>query len=218
MRSASLRVGPLRFEPARAGKLLVLGVALMVAACVTINVYFPAAAAEKAADKIIDDIVGSDAKTTTSKDDKRSAIPPVAGDVLLAAAGSVLDLVVPRAEAAQADLNVSTPAIRQLVASMEERHTRLKKYYDAGAIGLTRDGLVEVRDQNLVPLPERNAARKLVADENADRANLYREIAAGNGHPEWETDIRNTFAERWASRAASEGWYFQDKSGAWQKK
>ena len=212
MRSASLRVGPVQF-----GKVLVLGAALMATACITINVYFPATAAEKTADKIIDDIVGSDAKTT-SKDDKRSALPPASSGVLLAAAGAVLDFVVPAANAAQADLNVSTPAIRQLVASMEERHTRLKKYYDAGAIGLTRDGLVEVRDQNLVPLPERNAARKLVADENADRANLYREIAAGNGHPEWETDIRNTFGERWASRASSEGWYYQDKDGAWQKK
>jgi uncharacterized protein YdbL (DUF1318 family) len=207
MHSASLRIG----------KLLVLSAALMIAACVTINVYFPAAAAEKAADKIIDDIVGSEAKST-SKDDKRSAIPPAPEAILLAAAGSVLDLLVPRAEAAQADLNVSTPAIRQLVAAMEERHTRLKKYYDSGAVGLTRDGLVEVRDQNLLPLPERNSTRKLVADENADRANLYREIATANGHPEWETDIRNTFAERWASRAAGEGWYFQDKNGAWQKK
>lgn len=203
--------------PLQLGKLLVLGAALAMAACVTINVYFPAAAAEKAADKIIDDIVGSEA-TTTNKDDKRSALPSPPGAVLLAAAGSVLDLLVSPAEAAQADLNVSTPAIRQLVASMEERHARLKKYYESGAIGLTRDGLVEVRDQNLVPLPERNSTRKLVADENADRANLYREIAAGNGHPEWETDIRNTFAERWASRAAGEGWYFQDKDGNWQKK
>jgi uncharacterized protein len=212
MRSAPLRIGPVSF-----GKALVLSAALMVAACVTINVYFPAAAAEKAADKIIDDIVGGEGQST-SKDDKRSALPPTSGAVLLAAAGSVLNFVVAPAEAAQPDLNVSTPAIRQLVASMEERHTRLKKYYDSGAIGLTRDGLIEVRDQNLVPLPERNATRKLVADENADRANLYREIAAGNGHPEWETDIRNTFAERWANRAAGEGWYFQDKDGNWQKK
>ena len=29
---------------------------LMCAGCVTINIYFPAAAAEKAADKIIDDV------------------------------------------------------------------------------------------------------------------------------------------------------------------
>lgn len=30
--------------------------AAMVSACVTINIYFPAAAAEKAADKIIDEV------------------------------------------------------------------------------------------------------------------------------------------------------------------
>lgn len=36
----------------------ILGLALLcvIPACVTINIYFPAAAAEKAADKIIDDV------------------------------------------------------------------------------------------------------------------------------------------------------------------
>lgn len=199
------------------GTLLCLAACLMVAACVTINVYFPAAAAEKAADKIIDDIWGPQGQPPASKDDKRSAAPMRSGDTLLAAAHSVLDLLVPAAQAAQADLNVSTPAIRQLTQSMEERHARLKKYYDSGAIGLTRDGLIEVRDQNLVPLPERNATRKLVADENADRTNLYREIATANGHPEWEMDIRTTFAERWAGKAAA-GWYYQGQDGTWKKK
>ena len=33
-----------------------LAVAAILPACVTINIYFPAAAAEKAADKIIDDV------------------------------------------------------------------------------------------------------------------------------------------------------------------
>ena len=33
-----------------------LGFASLLAACVTINIYFPAAAADKAADKIIDDV------------------------------------------------------------------------------------------------------------------------------------------------------------------
>lgn len=33
-----------------------LPVAVILPACVTINIYFPAAAAEKAADKIIDDV------------------------------------------------------------------------------------------------------------------------------------------------------------------
>lgn len=193
---------------------------LALSACVTINVYFPAAAAEKAADKIIEDVWGTQgaaAKPAAKPGDKQSAaFDGEAQRVLLAAAGSLLDLLVPVANA-QADLNVSTPAVRQLTQSMEARHAQLKKYYDSGAVGLTKDGLVEVRDQNLIPLPERNAARKLVADENADRSNLYREIATANGHPEWEADIRSTFAERWSSKAAA-GWYFQDKDGAWKKK
>jgi hypothetical protein len=33
-----------------------LGTMVILPACVTINIYFPAAAAEKAADKIIDDV------------------------------------------------------------------------------------------------------------------------------------------------------------------
>jgi len=40
-----------------------------LSACVTINIYFPAAAAEKAADKIIDDVwqLKDDAQTTINK-------------------------------------------------------------------------------------------------------------------------------------------------------
>jgi uncharacterized protein len=193
---------------------------LALSACVTINVYFPAAAAEKAADKIIEDVWGGEKSSepaTQQDDDKQSAAHDAGAQrVLLAAAASLLDFIVPPAHA-QANLNIDTPAVRQITQSMEARHTQLKKYYDAGSIGLTRDGLVQVRDQNLVPLPERNSVRKLVAEENADRANLYREIAAANGHPEWEADIRTTFAERWASKAAG-GWYFQDSSGAWKQK
>ena len=36
--------------------LSISGLVLALSACVTINIYFPAAAAEKAADKIIDDV------------------------------------------------------------------------------------------------------------------------------------------------------------------
>jgi len=194
---------------------------LALSACVTINVYFPAAAAEKAADKIIEDVWGGDKSAepeTKREENKQGAVRESSGPqrVLLAAAASVLDFIVAPAHA-QANLNIDTPAVRQLTESMEARHAQLKKYYDAGSIGLTRDGLVQVRDQNLVPLPERNSVRKLVAEENADRTNLYREIAAANGHPEWETDIRTTFAERWASKAAA-GWYYQDASGEWKQK
>jgi uncharacterized protein YdbL (DUF1318 family) len=44
------------------------------------------------------------------------------------------------------------------------------------------------------------------------------EIAKANGHPEWEGDIRKTFARRWVERGARPGWYYQNASGAWVKK
>lgn len=46
----------MRSAPLKFGTLLCLAACLVVTACVTINVYFPAAAAEKAADKIIDEV------------------------------------------------------------------------------------------------------------------------------------------------------------------
>jgi uncharacterized protein YdbL (DUF1318 family) len=199
--------------------LKVVAVALALSACVTINVYFPAAAVEQAADRLIEDVMGSpSARKKTSAVDEQGAWrwQPRVKQVVYATVGSLLDLVVPKAHA-QADLNVSTPAIRQLTESMKERHARLVPYYDSGAIGFTQDGLIEVRDQNAIPLPERNTVRKLVAEENADRANLYREFAVANGHPEWEPDIRKVFAGRWIEKA-SPGWYYQDASGAWKRK
>jgi hypothetical protein len=47
-----------------------LAVIAGLSACVTINIYFPAAAAEKAADKIIDDVwqLKDDAQTTKPAD------------------------------------------------------------------------------------------------------------------------------------------------------
>lgn len=190
---------------------------LFLSACVTINVYFPAAAAEKAADRIIEDVWGPAKKPTPENRPQASSAAPVAVPrLLLAAAGSALEFLIPAAYA-QADLNIATPQVRAITQSMEARHAQLKPYYDSGAVGFTNDGMIDVRDQSLIPLPERNNARKLVADENSDRGNLYREIAKANGHPEWEADIRKTFAQRWVERASG-GWYYKEGSGAWKQK
>ncbi len=197
------------------------GVLWLVSACVTINVYFPAAAAEQAADKIIEGVWGGNpadkpAEKTNTKPSPQSSLLDTSTRPLLFAASSMLNFLVGSAQAAEPDLNIATPAIKQLTQSMESRHADLKQYYDSGAIGLTANGLIDVRDLNLVPLPQRTQARKLVVDENTDRSNLYREIASANGHPEWEADIRSTFAQRWIQRAAP-GWYYQEASG-WKQK
>lgn len=184
---------------------------LALAACVTVNVYFPAAAAEKAADRIIEDIWGPE-KGAKPSGNEQSSLGRSAGDALVA----VLDFVIPAAEA-QADIDISSPAIRALTASMRGRAAELEPFFGSGAVGLTADGLVEIRDANAVALADRNRLRKLVADENNDRNSLYREIATANGNPGWEADIRTTFAERWIANARS-GWFYKSASGAWTQK
>ena len=118
---------------------------------------------------------------------------------------------------AQANLEINTPAINSLKQAMGARHTQLAAHYASGAVGITRDGVVALRDANAVPLPQRAAVNGLVGAENTDRTALSKEIARANGKPEWEGEIRNTFAQRWIEKA-SPGWYVQNAQGQWAKK
>ena len=118
--------------------------------------------------------------------------------------------------AAAADLEVNTPAISAIKNSMQARHAQLGPFYTSGAIGLTKDGMIAVKDANAVPLAQRGALTGLVKDENADRSKLYKEIAVANGHPEWQAEIQSTFAGRWIDKAQS-GWWVQG-SGGWMQK
>ncbi len=205
-----------------------LMLAVLLAACVTVNVYFPAAAAEKAADQIIDTVTGQSGSTQPQGSNQTpkpqsstvqpSGLASSAENILLAAAGNVLEMLVPAANAQGApNLDVNTPEIRAVTGSMQGRFGQLKPYLDSGAVGLTADGHVDVRDANAIPLAERAKVKGLVAEENRDRDALYTEIAKANGHPEWKSDIQTTFARRWIERAAP-GTYYQDASGAWRQK
>lgn len=203
---------------------------LAFAACVTINVYFPAASAEKAADQIIDTVTsgqgasGSATPPPQSQQQRRpsngtseTATTPLAW--LGRGAGLVLESLVPAAHAqSNANIDISSPEIRAITASMQARFEQLQKYFASGAVGLTANGLVELRDQNSVPLAERAVVKRLVAEDNRDRNTLYAEIAKANGHPEWEADIRGIFARRWIERGAQPGWYYQDGAGNWKQK
>jgi uncharacterized protein len=116
-----------------------------------------------------------------------------------------------------ADIEINTPAIASLKQSMQQRHNQLEPYYARGAVGLTRDGLIAMRDANALPLSARQPVNALIASENQDRNALYREIARANSHPEWEGDIRSTFGQRWIDLARP-GWWYQAPNGSWVRK
>ena len=193
---------------------------LLLGACVTINIYFPAAAAEEAAREIVRDVLDTDneqrrdkgAEDSGRKDDQTRVEHPA----VLLLMGRLIEASVPAAHAAGADININTPAISRLRASMHKRQQALEPFYRSGAIGFDEKGLVAIRNLKAVALKDRNRVKKLVADENRDRNALYREIARANGHPEWEADIRKTFSRIWVEEAPKGYWY--RKGGGWKKK
>ncbi len=192
-------------------KLPVLAV-FFLTACVTINIYFPAAAAEKVADEIIREIQQNQPPESDSALPPQSSRPAVS--TLALALQSVLDVLVKPAHA-EPNLNADTPEIRRIRASMKSRYAQLNGYYNREMLAIKNDGMLTVPSG--VPLNERNRVNKLVQAENADRNRLYQAIANANGHPEWTGKIKATFAKRWISNAHS-GWWYQLGDGSWKQK
>ncbi len=197
-------------------RILTFSTALFLTACVTINIYFPAAAAEKVADQIIQEIQQEkpDASDSDATEPQSSIELQEGQNISLLLLDNALNFFISPAQAA-ANLDISSPEIQRIKASMKRRFPSLAKAYINGWIGLKADGFVTVRGD--VPLSERNRVNKLVAAENNDRQRLYRAIANANGHPEWERQIQQTFAKRWISHA-HRGWWIQQANGQWVRK
>ncbi len=192
----------------------VLGFWVLLASCVTVNIYFPAAEAESAARGLVRDVMGVEPapESTPNAEEQSRRAPSVPARL----AGALVDVLIPSARA-EANINLNTPAIAALRDALRTRRPSLNPYFASGAIGLSHDARVIMRDAKAVPLRERNTVKQLLAGENADRDALYREIAKANGHPEWEANIRDTFARVWVQEALAGTWY-QNANGAWVQK
>ena len=190
-------------------KRTVLLLAFLTNACVTVNIYFPAAAVERAADEIVKETWGSRTESAP-KEQPRS---------LLSTAREIVSVTfVDEAFAQEADINISNPAIRALKDSIKNRSGSIKPFMDRGNVGLTKEGLLTVRTTDGLSLKERAEVQQLVDAENRDRESLYLEIAKANNFPlESVAKIRSIFARSWAEQAQS-GWWIQDAQGNWQKK
>lgn len=203
---------------------VLLAMLALLVACVTINVYFPAAAAQEAADRIINKVYGSEGEGGESAPAPKPESQPQPApepqsqreNVVVVALAGTLDWLISPAAAA-ADIDIKSPAIQSITAGMEQRHASLAPHYASGAVGMTGDGRIAVHDLNAVALRDRSRVQQLVAEENRDRNALYAEIARANGHPEWESEIRATFARRWVDNAPG-GWWYQDVAGSWKRK
>lgn len=190
-------------------KKFLLGLAFFFTACVTVNIYFPAAAVQRAADKIVEETWGEPGKGVKEA--------PKSG-ALLAGKRYVFTGWSREAFAQEADINVSNPAIRALKDSIRNRSESIKPFMDRAGVGINREGLLVVRTTDGLNLKERAEVQQLVEAENRDREALYAEIARANNFPrEKVADIKRIFAQSWIDQARS-GWLIQDAQGNWRKK
>jgi uncharacterized protein YdbL (DUF1318 family) len=184
--------------------------AFLVNSCVTVNIYFPAAAVERAADEIVKETWGGRSEQAP-KEPPRSLLPNALWKIASADWVST-------AFAQEADINISNPAIRALKDSIKNRSGSIKPFMDRGNVGLTRDGLLTVRTTDGLNLKERAEVQQLVEAENRDRESLYLEIARANNFPkESVPKIKSIFAKSWAEQAQP-GWWVQDAQGNWQRR
>jgi len=185
-------------------------VALAAGACVTVNLYFPTAEVQKAADQIVEEV-----------HEGKEPLPAGGGASFMRRAESWLAWIGPaqaRAQDLKADLEVSTPAIRALKQRLKERFPQLLPLLRGGAVGESNMGLLEARDTQALSLADRARLKRLVEAENIDRMELYREIARANNFPMEQVEtIQKLFANSWRSQAEPGTW-IQDDQGEWARK
>ena len=136
-------------------KRMIFSLVFFAGACVTVNIYFPAAAVERAADQIVKETWGGPAKPATP-------VPQPQSRSLFSRNRLLALSFVSEAFAQDADINVTNPAIRALKESIKNRSNAIKPYMDRGNIGIAQDGLLAIRSADGLNLKERAEANQLI--------------------------------------------------------
>ena len=222
--------------------LLGLLISFSIISCVTINIYFPAAAAEEAAEKIVDEVLNTDHLNTdevkpelnqspdqtlnllpgdsrieSQRESQRVSQSFINTQIIESSLVSVINFFIPAAQAGQANISIDSAKIRSIRNNMKQRQSKLNSFYQSGSIGFTNKGFIASVSDKGLSIKQKSTAKKLINAENNDRKALYREIANANGHPEWQNDIQKTFAQTWIAKIPS-GWMYQTSAGQWKKK
>jgi hypothetical protein len=165
---------------------------LFFAACVTINIYFPAEKVESVAGEIVSEVRGksSDDQERVEEKEKSSQLR-----------NRLLALWCASARAEDVT-TVSNATIRALKEAMKSRYPLLKPHYRSGVLHEGDDGYLSLKDTQALGLRERRNLNTLVDAENRDRNRLYQEVGkALNIDPSQTDRIAEIFAREWQESA-----------------
>lgn len=117
----------------------------------------------------------------------------------------------------QINLDMGTPPIMVVKHTLTQRQSRLVRFYEHGSIGLTNDGMIKMRDASHLNLVQRQAAEKLIDQENPERNSLIFALAEAHGGKEAIPAAREAQIKRWKAQWKS-GWWMEDAQGNWTQK
>ena len=186
-------------------QMAVLGVLLFTMACVTVNIYFPAAKVEKTADEIVKDVYEGVEKKEPQKPEGSSSLLR-----FLAWFG-------PREAHAADATSVSNATIRALKNNIKGRVGQLAPFFAKGNLGVDKKGYLAERGTQGMSVQQVAQMKRLVAADNADRRRLYQEVAKALNQPQNAGKVEGIFAGKWRSEAPG-GWWVQENNGNWRKK
>ena len=218
-------------------------IALLLIGCVTINVYFPEAEVKNLSEQIEEEVrqraeALDESELDAVLDEEGNIVKPPglaelgAGAASFSRIGAQLEQRQRRAPWISRMLGVSSawaqdvpppqvtnPAIRRIIDARARRVDVLETFKSSQVIGENNRGLVEIRDlQAVSDLRQRAELQRLVREENADREQLYREIAAALGVDASQLDqVRATYAET-LREYAKPGQLIQMPDGSWRQK
>ena len=160
---------------------------VLIFACVTINIYFPAEKVESVAGEIVNEIrESSGGQEKSIKNEKTSFLW-----------GIITALSCPLARADEVT-SVANPTIRALKQKMKDRYPKMKPYYKKGMLKEGDNGYVSMGSTKGLKLKEKRNLKGLIGAENKDRKQLYEEIAkALKIDPGQINKIAEIFAKEW---------------------
>jgi len=193
----------------------VLTVLAIIAGCVTVNIYFPAAKVEKTAEKIVDEVYQ---EKTEPPGQEPAGKPQSWNEPGIFQSITWLARFGPAQAFAEEATTVSNAAIRGLKDQIGQRHQELLPYYRNGQVGIDKDGFLDVRETAGLGLPQVASLKRLVNADNAARRQLYEEVAkALNLKPDQVSQVRQIFSKQWRDKAEA-GWAVQGDNGKWGRK
>ena len=207
-------------------------IAFFVPACVTVIVNFPAEEIEESAEDIIDEVRPEDVEAIPPSDDdekdgarerqqsallklrRQSARPVAAGFVGWRLPTLLLGAPEPTKES---DKVKNDPVVRSIRKQLGKRFPRLLYFYNKSVVGENQEGFVEALPAEL-SLKEKKVLAKLIAAENKDRKNLYKQVARiEKVDPSQIGKIQKIYARRWIKKARK-GWWVQNEKKKWVRK